>query len=98
MKNETKKTKNQYTRETVKGTSLKNVISYPNGKKSGKKLVEDMKTSGAKLKGKQIIDFATSLLDMYKNGHREVNVTFWRETKDVTFTGTHVKKEKVKNI
>jgi hypothetical protein len=82
----------KFTRESVKGTELKNVILFPNGKRSANKTVTELKTSGIQLRGEQIIEFATSIMNMYKAGHREVNVNCWLKKGRITFTGAPINK------
>ena len=84
------------TREYPKGLTISNVTVYPNGKKSNETKVKNLATIGLKLKGEQMIHFVKALLDMYTDGHREVNITGWRKQKTVTFAGKHIVVEKSK--
>ena len=80
------------TRNSLPGTYVKNVKLFPNGSKTSEKKIKDLKTSGIQLHGDQIVEFATSIMDMYKAGHREVNVTCWLKKNYITFTGAPVDK------
>jgi len=80
------------TRDSVKGTYLKNVILFPNGRRSAKKTVENLATAGIQLHNDQIVEFASSVLNMYKAGHREVNITCWLKKRCISFTGAPVLK------
>lgn len=80
------------TRETVKGTEIKNVKLYPNGKRAADWKVSELQTTGIKLIGHQILKMAFSLISMWISGHREVNVNSWLKQNKITFTGTHVYK------
>ena len=82
----------KYTRKSKAGVNMSEVKLFPNGKHSSDKTVENLATIGIQLKGKQIIDFATSIMEMAKEGHQEVNITGWFKKGTVTFLGKSVKK------
>lgn len=82
--------KTKTTRKSVKGVNLKNVILFPNGKRSKNKTVEELATIGIQLKKtpdrNQIVEAAISLLEMDKAGYTEVNITGWLKRGEITFT------------
>ena len=84
--------KKKYGRKSVKGVNMKGVNLFPNGKRSKHKLVEDLATIGIQLRGKQITDFATSIMEMHKAGYTEINITGWLKRKEITFTSEAVEK------
>ncbi len=89
--------KKKYGRKSVKGVNIKNVKLFPNGKRSAETKVKDLATTGIQLRktpeSNQIVELATSLLEMDKAGYTEVNITCWLKTGQITFTSEAVEKE-----
>ena len=89
------KKKNTYGRNSLPGVNMKGVKLYPNGKNSADKTVAELSTIGIKLIGThQITDFVTSIMEMHKAGHQEINITGWLKKGHVTFLGGHVDRAK----